>query len=104
MIVPYYTRKILKKLKNTKKADVRIFKKYKLLLMALISVQLLFCGDPTLEYIYINQYDIPRRRNLFRKHHASISKTVSRFFLGFFPVFFPVFRIYTNRIYGHRVM
>ena len=24
--------------------------------------------------------------------------------VAFFPVFFPVFRVYTNRIYGHRVM
>ena len=52
--------------------------------------------------IYINQYDIPRRSNLFCKHHANISKTVSRFFLFFF-CFFPVFRVYSNRIYGHRV-
>ena len=35
-------------------------------------------------YISLNQYHIPLRRNCL----ASISKTVSRFFLGFFLLFF----------------
>ena len=39
-------------------------------------------------------------------YFACISKIVSRFFLflSCFFLFFPVFRIYTNRIYGHRDM